>query len=160
MYTILLPLHVLYLEITYFLFCLLYEAVSSLKASILSYLSLCWCPWAAPGSEQALSKCLYCLGSQCDGALRRDCGSDPGFWRLETTGGIYAGHVGANSVGSLLQEWETFFVKESESIPVRNYSGWLCVHVCTPVVEYDTDSRCFRKGKQNENLSFAKMGNS
>lgn len=42
-------------------------------------------------------------------------------------GDIYAGHVGANSVGSLSQEREKVFVKESESIPARNYF-WVIVH--------------------------------
>lgn len=40
---------------------------------------------------------------------------------------MYAGRVGANSVGSVLQEQEKVFVKESESIPARNYF-WVIVH--------------------------------
>ena len=89
------------------------------------------CFWAAPGIKLVLSKCLYHVGSQCDGAPRRGCGSDPGFWHPAKTGGIYAGPVGANSVRSLLQEQEKVFAKESESIPARD-DLWVivCARVC------------------------------
>lgn len=131
--TILLPLHVLYyLEIT----CFLFEFVSSLKAGTWSCLPLCPMPLSSTWVSGMLSKCLYCLGFQCAGALSRGCGSDPGAWQPAKTGGISVGHVGAKSQVHFCKNGRKSFVKESESIPATNYF-WVilctCARTCTSI---------------------------
>lgn len=121
-----------HLEITCFLFCLLLSLQAPWRQ--VPYLtSLCVpCLQIAPGTQQALSKCLHWVRSpSVMGVLRKGWGSDQGSWHpAGTDDSICVGLVVAKSVGSHLQDQEkVLFVKESLKTHLPQIiSGWLCVY--------------------------------